>query len=457
MRACPSRTEYLRHQHRGINPLQLPPTPRASQDMITPCTIDLTQPSPSPPPPCSSPIVSRKAIRSPRPTPPTPPLPNRRSTSTPRKIKSEPESTPLFSSTPLLPPSTYTRPGQMVIEPRRLVSQACTRYILPDNCYEDSNRQGWKDARMAFIREKRRELKSNGLIVEKKVILREDGLVLEWTSPVPVWTDTFLPERGRDLVSAINETSIGNARLAARSSKRTRSNSASTSASASRLTSVPTSASIVELDDSPASPRPARGPKALLMPPPEPPLSPAVPEPEPEPEPVADLEPPPKVVRPSQVVPPNPHPPKRTFKPVHVPRAGTATANPSSDPSGTAGKGKGDNLDEGPREATPARVSPPNVLVLPEPVQPTPVPSPAPAPVPAPVEEATNEAGDVFMDGGLESRRNHHPLRWPQKPIRRWKGISSARSSTIRPSRVLMRHLRCKSTSSNRKSKNPLT
>lgn len=142
------------------------------------------------PPPCSpSALSTRRVNETPQPPPmhslgsPTiareqpsyepPPLPSRRvSPVTPHKIKTEPPSTPsLFCSTPL-PPSASYRPGEMVPEPRRLVQQACTRFMLPEDCHSDYNPQGYQNARRAFFKKKRQELKSKGLAVDKKVVLR---------------------------------------------------------------------------------------------------------------------------------------------------------------------------------------------------------------------------------------------------------------------------------------------
>lgn len=123
-----------------------------------------------PPPPWGSPPSPTMPRAQPLSEPP--PLPSRKSPTTPLKIKKEPPSTPsLFCSTPLPPSLTY-RPGEMVREPRRLVKQACTRYMLPEDCHSDYNPQGFQQARRAFFKQKRQELKSKGLNVERKVVLR---------------------------------------------------------------------------------------------------------------------------------------------------------------------------------------------------------------------------------------------------------------------------------------------
>ncbi|EJD07372.1 uncharacterized protein FOMMEDRAFT_164358 [Fomitiporia mediterranea MF3/22] len=62
---------------------------------------------------------------------------------------------------------------------------------LPTACHKSSSRN-YQDARKQWIREEVKALNALGLSV-KKFFIRDDGLALEWQSPVPVWPDTLKP------------------------------------------------------------------------------------------------------------------------------------------------------------------------------------------------------------------------------------------------------------------------
>ncbi|KAG6910055.1 hypothetical protein DXG01_013501 [Tephrocybe rancida] len=78
---------------------------------------------------------------------------------------------------------------------RRLVTQACALYPLPNNCRKMNPKSNpeYVKHRSAFVAKERAVLKRKGLKATN-VLFRDDGMVIEWTSPVPVWSDTLLPE-----------------------------------------------------------------------------------------------------------------------------------------------------------------------------------------------------------------------------------------------------------------------
>ncbi|KAJ3565029.1 hypothetical protein NP233_g7902 [Leucocoprinus birnbaumii] len=74
---------------------------------------------------------------------------------------------------------------------RKLVTQSCSFYPIPNNCRKSV--PGYKENRVAFFRKEYRKLQKLGLRKEE-VVFRDDGLAIEWSSPVPVWSDTLRPE-----------------------------------------------------------------------------------------------------------------------------------------------------------------------------------------------------------------------------------------------------------------------
>ncbi|KAF9451169.1 hypothetical protein P691DRAFT_773365 [Macrolepiota fuliginosa MF-IS2] len=99
-------------------------------------------------------------------------------------VKSIPEDTP--KPIKQEPPD----PAEVIIPQRRLVTESCSFYPIPDNCRKSV--PGYKDNRIGFFRKECKRLQSFGL-TKQKVIFRDDGLAIEWISPVPVWSDTLLP------------------------------------------------------------------------------------------------------------------------------------------------------------------------------------------------------------------------------------------------------------------------
>lgn len=93
---------------------------------------------------------------------------------------------------------SYAIPDTIKIEkrsssppPRHLVKESCSFYPLPEDCRK-SNPEYMKN-RQAFFSREYNVLKYLGL-KRKKVIFRDDGMVIEWTSNTPVWSDTLRPE-----------------------------------------------------------------------------------------------------------------------------------------------------------------------------------------------------------------------------------------------------------------------
>ncbi|GLB43259.1 hypothetical protein LshimejAT787_1301600 [Lyophyllum shimeji] len=97
--------------------------------------------------------------------------------------------------TPSLPPTIKPELRSPSPPRRRLITQSCTLYALPDNCRKlnPNPNPDYLKNRNALATKERQVLKRRGLKVEK-VMFRDDGMVIEWTSSVPVWSDTLLPE-----------------------------------------------------------------------------------------------------------------------------------------------------------------------------------------------------------------------------------------------------------------------
>ncbi|KAI6155611.1 hypothetical protein BKA82DRAFT_180682 [Pisolithus tinctorius] len=99
---------------------------------------------------------------------------------------------------------------------RRLVTSGVKRFFpLPQNCQPSCpqykfNRKQWAASCI-------KELEVLALRVERTMI-RDDGLVIDWSSSVPVWTDTMKPNT-YDLASAITQTYEANARARPRTGK----------------------------------------------------------------------------------------------------------------------------------------------------------------------------------------------------------------------------------------------
>ncbi|KAF5383838.1 hypothetical protein D9615_003855 [Tricholomella constricta] len=78
---------------------------------------------------------------------------------------------------------------------RRLITQSCSFYPLPDDCRKmnPNYNADYVKNRNALCAKERGVLKRHGLMANN-VLFRDDGMVIEWTSSVPVWSDTLLPE-----------------------------------------------------------------------------------------------------------------------------------------------------------------------------------------------------------------------------------------------------------------------
>jgi hypothetical protein len=101
--------------------------------------------------------------------------------------------------------------------PRRLVTESCSFYPLPEDCRKSNPEH--KKNRQAFFAREYNVLKCLGLKRTKVIfrfvcspfphawiftIARDDGMVIEWTSNTPVWSDTLRPEPS-NLSSVIDE------------------------------------------------------------------------------------------------------------------------------------------------------------------------------------------------------------------------------------------------------------
>ncbi|KAF5316549.1 hypothetical protein D9619_006639 [Psilocybe cf. subviscida] len=92
--------------------------------------------------------------------------------------------------------------SQSPIKPaRKLVTEAASFYPMPASC--DKAVLEYKENRKAFFKENSKILSALGL-KRTKAFFRDDGLVIEWKSDVPVWSDTLKPEEN-NLATAMEE------------------------------------------------------------------------------------------------------------------------------------------------------------------------------------------------------------------------------------------------------------
>jgi hypothetical protein len=114
------------------------------------------------------------------------------------------------SSPPSTPPPQSIRIKQEDAEPplpqRRVVTSGSRRYLIPNDCEKGQlnfkhNRQMWSKREADILR--RRGCKP------VRMFIREDGMVIDWESSVPVWSDTLQPA-GTDLASVIQRAHAAN-------------------------------------------------------------------------------------------------------------------------------------------------------------------------------------------------------------------------------------------------------
>ncbi|KAF9482641.1 hypothetical protein BDN70DRAFT_874825 [Pholiota conissans] len=190
-------------------------SPRLSVPIIE--AFPALPPPPSPVSPTPHVPLPSRAVKQATPSAPIPksttPLPGRklstpipvRKSSTPIVIKSERMSPDTIQHVPEPGPSTIKHerrsPSISLIDKpaRRLITESAQFYPLPDSCRK-SNPQ-FAEERRKYFRLKSKALLNLGL-KKTKAFWRDDGLVIEWISDVPVWSDTLKPDI-LDLASAI--------------------------------------------------------------------------------------------------------------------------------------------------------------------------------------------------------------------------------------------------------------
>ncbi|KAG6887942.1 hypothetical protein C0995_011456 [Termitomyces sp. Mi166 len=179
----------LQARKKGLTLNQPPaaPRPATSEPPLPPL---LPSPSPS-----TSPPLKRRRVGRPRPSPIA-------ITSIPEvKTEIEHDDITIFQHKPLRSPSPQTqtqikaedRSPSPILPTRKLITHACAFYPLPENCRKTNANAEWMKHRHALIARERAVLRERGLRA-MNVLFRDDGMVVEWTSPVPVWSDTLLPE-----------------------------------------------------------------------------------------------------------------------------------------------------------------------------------------------------------------------------------------------------------------------
>ncbi|KAH9479832.1 hypothetical protein JR316_0008427 [Psilocybe cubensis] len=94
---------------------------------------------------------------------------------------------PVVKREPLSP----SPPPRAIAPERKLITESCQFFPFPETCKKSD--PNFKQNRKAFFVEKNKELLRKGL-KRTRAFARDDGLVIEWTSAVPVWSDTLEPE-----------------------------------------------------------------------------------------------------------------------------------------------------------------------------------------------------------------------------------------------------------------------
>ncbi|EDR05179.1 uncharacterized protein LACBIDRAFT_294891 [Laccaria bicolor S238N-H82] len=133
---------------------------------------------------------------------PKPPLPKRSTRSGSAAFSSSPafSTQPPPKSRPFekeLSPQVKAEPSSLSLSPpppppsRRLITESCTLFPIPDNCRKSY--PTYYQNRKNLFREKVSWLAGFGL-KKTRVFFRDDGMVVEWTSSTPVWSDTLMPE-----------------------------------------------------------------------------------------------------------------------------------------------------------------------------------------------------------------------------------------------------------------------
>ncbi|KLO07448.1 hypothetical protein SCHPADRAFT_1001673, partial [Schizopora paradoxa] len=73
---------------------------------------------------------------------------------------------------------------------------------LPPECHKTLANPNYADARRRLAGTTKRMLVTKGLR-PSKIVIRDDGIAIDWTSAVPVWSDTYLPvESGSNAMTA---------------------------------------------------------------------------------------------------------------------------------------------------------------------------------------------------------------------------------------------------------------
>jgi len=116
----------------------------------------------------------------------------------------------------LPPPSNYSSLSQVKSERspsplhtnRRLVTSGTRRFApIPDDCLQSCTE--YKQNRSKWVERCVKDMESLNLVVERKLI-RDDGLIIDWRSHVPVLSDTLKPDP-QDLAATIMLTHRSNA------------------------------------------------------------------------------------------------------------------------------------------------------------------------------------------------------------------------------------------------------
>ncbi|KAF8623115.1 hypothetical protein AX17_007549 [Amanita inopinata Kibby_2008] len=147
---------------------------------------------------------------------------------------------------------------------RKPVTGSCQFYPLPDDCRK--SHADYAIRRRAYLEEKSNQLKEKGL-KRTKYFFRDDGMVIEWSSPIPVWNDTLEPVGQEPTISSLSPASTMKPSNLTNNSGI--SHSASESASSRPSRPIPPSSSHHQLPKTPTMPSTPKALKPIALPEPK--------------------------------------------------------------------------------------------------------------------------------------------------------------------------------------------
>ncbi|KAF8553966.1 hypothetical protein OG21DRAFT_1509495 [Imleria badia] len=130
----------------------------------------------------------------------------------PKRTRTSPDGSPSANSPPpSVPPPRQVKaersPSPLSVEKKLVISGTKRFTPIPSDCLSSCTQ--YKQNRLEWVERCVKELEALNLIPERR-LFRDDGLVIDWKSHVPVWSDTLQPGP-QDLAATIMLTHRSNA------------------------------------------------------------------------------------------------------------------------------------------------------------------------------------------------------------------------------------------------------